>query len=665
MNLEHNELFIDMETYSELDLNKVSSVVYSKHHSTKILFMTYKLGSMPTKVWYPNTPWDIDMSRIKKVYAHNMGFDYRMWIRPGKKQGLPALDLKQCTDTMAIANRYTYPSGLKDIGNVLDLETKKDTEGINFINIFSKPGLEHKRTPALFQKFVDYGITDTNSSVEMLDRFPTKNLTPIEEKLWRLTFYQNERGLPIDLEAVNAVMKVVNEYQSSMSEVLTELTDGVITKATQVQRIKKWCNMHGFPIENTTAPVIKESIKKIEEELKNYNAFSALNSKENLETIKMILEIRRDCGKSSVAKYTKMREMYHEGRVFDILQYYGAFNTGRWAGRGVQPHNFTREKVEDPEKWIKMFLDFEPMDNPVIMASKLCRSMICAKQGYKFLVSDYSSIENRILAWIADDQVTLQSFRMNEDQYVDMASFLYNVDREKLQAGVDSEETWAQDMRQMGKVIILGCGYMMGAKRFRAVAKDWGMEITGLQATQAVKAYRKKYHKVAKMWYTIANAGKKAILNPGTTFKAHKCRFVVVEDRGTKWLRVVLPSGRALMYNNPSLGDGLYGTEIKCYRWVAHGWRRATITPGLFTENIVQAIARDVMGNGLLNIEKYMPQAPTLFSVHDEAVSEVKDMDATMDDLFKYNELLCKPKAWMRGLPLEADGYISQRYKKA
>jgi len=220
--------------------------------------------------------------------------------------------------------------------------------------------------------------------------------------------------------------------------------------------------------------------------------------------------------------------------------------------------------------------------------------------------------------------------------------------------------------RQIGKIIILGCGYGMGAKRFVETAKTWGVHMELHEAQRAVDAYRDRYHKVKNMWYKLKDCCVRAIQRPGETHAFNNCKFRVVKCRAdNRWLVLTLPSGRNLFYMAPYLSEDTYGLVPGHYGTNPYTkkWDRLKLIPGRITENIIQALARDIMAYGLTIVKRRMPFITLLGTVHDEAIGE-GDGDMSQSTLDNFNKCLCKLPGWAEGLPLEAEGYIAKRYRK-
>jgi DNA polymerase len=565
---------------------------------------------------------------------------------------------------MALCNRYGMPGSLADAGEILQVSVQKDRRGKALIKKICTPNKAGKR-PKLgvdfsqqdLQDFANYCKQDVDSTYQLLKCLPSKELTEKEQQIWQVTQEMNLTGLPIDIEAVERILEYVQEYAHELSLAIPKLTKGMVTKMTEVKRVVNFFAAH-YPelgITDLKADTVEARIEADDD-----------GSEPLPPVVRELLELRQMLGRSSTAKYVKMKGMFHAGYVHGNLHYWGT-HTGRWAGRGLQIHNLPRAKVKDPEAAIDKFLNFEPVENAIVVAKALIRPMIKAPEGYSLIISDYSSIENRVLAWYANDIEALDMFRTGADQYIDMASFLYKVPIPELTERCEREESQAQAMRQMGKIIILGCGYGMGAGTFQATAKTWGVHISSVESQLAVDAYRQRYKKVATMWYRLLDTVKKAIRNPRYVFDAYRCKIVVLFDhQQRKWLRITLPSGRNLFYMDPILDMSAPYGAVK--HWGVHPyskkWSRLMMTPGRLTENVVQALARDVMADGLLNIKEHMPEVKLMITVHDEGGGLIKDTDIQEDTMDRFNYNLCREQPWHDGLPLGAKGYISKRYKK-
>lgn len=641
------KLKIDTETYSELDITKVGGFKYIAHRSTRPLCLSYKIDDEPTQLWDiragEKVPTDLYnaaracIAGLGVAYAFNATFDLTVWNTKLTKYRCPEIPLARWRDAQALCARYKLPQNLRQAALTLKCDVQKMAIGKVLIKKCCTP--EGKPTE---KDFIDLGVyckVDTDVLDEILKKLPADYLTDQEQKLWELTYKMNATGVPVDIQEVDTIIRYLKIYMDGRAARLPEITNGFINTPGQVQKIKKFCKDNGFEIPSLSAEAVTTAL-----------------TQELPEKVREVLELRQELGLSSVSKFLTMHDMYNEGYVQGSLNHYGA-GTGRWAGRGVQLHNLPRAKVDNAEEIISAFMNKEIVDDPVNTAKALIRPMIKAPVGRKLIVSDYSSIENRVLAWLAGDENTLQGFRDNFDQYKDMASHLYHVAVEEV----------TKDQRQFGKAIVLGCGYQMGVIRFQGAAKAYGLDLSTNEATAAVNAYREKYPLIVKMWRMYSQMVKLAVQFPGKTYSTNRCSTKVLNDHnGTKWLSIKLPSGRTLMYMNPRLYDGKYGPVV-IYDSVDNTtfqWGKKELTPGLITENITQAAARDILCEGMLEVQKRMPEVDQILCVHDELVGMIDEDKIDASTMDKFNSYLCVDKEYRSDLPLKAEGYIAVRYRK-
>jgi DNA polymerase len=630
--------YIDFETKSDIPIED-GAMKYLTHPSADIICMSYKTGHNKTKLWIPGQSFPKDLDIIKWTYAHNALFDYRVWHILGAKYQFPTRHITKWIDTMALCGRYGLPQSLDYAGTVLKLKIKKNPRGKYLIKKICCPPYKH--TKEELYEFYDYCKDDVNTLYELANTLPTDYLSKIEQQIWVLTQKINSKGIPIDIKSVKLILSITKAYQIEHAERIPELTDYKINTIGQIKKIVKWVNSYGVKINNLQAETVTKTL-----------------TQPNLPAnVKELLEMRQELGSSSLKKYNRMVQYEYKERIFDNLRYYGA-GPGRWAGIGFQPHNLPRAQAKDAEIEINKFKDFSIIDeNPIYSAKSLIRGMIKAPKGYHILASDFSAIEYILLCWITGDIVMLNRFAQGFDQYIDMASALtyipYNDINDK--------------QRFMGKVIILGCGFGLGAVGFKGVADGWGLKLTASECNEAVIAYRNKYPKVPKLWYRGKDMAVAAVMFPGKTYIYKKCKFKVIKDKiGTSWLRLILPSKRPLYYNSPELVNGKYGYEI------AHmginpytkKWSRLRLIPGRITENIIQALARDLLAYAKLNLDD--AGFSLIMSIHDEVVCEVPN--PPKDDIGKLEEMkeiMCITPEWCKDLPLRATGFAAKRFKKA
>jgi len=647
-------LFIDFETYSEVDITSRGSMRYAKSPSTKVICLGYAFDKDPVELWTSDAEFPAAIKEhVKnggKVYAHNAIFDYRIWTYVLQRDyfDIPYMDMTNLVDTAALCQTFTLPASLAKAGAALQISLPKLEEGVRLINACCVPDKQGKQPsyhdkPLIFNELFMYCARDVEAMRELVYKLPRRELLPIEHEVWLLTAKMNETGLPIDIDAVKAIKKYITEYIKEELRKVPILTNNAVRTVNQIKLILAWCQKQGVHMDNLQAETIVEALKH-----------PALP----VDVAKM-LTMRQELGRTSTAKYKKIEELLYKGVVHDNLQYHGT-STGRWAGRGMQVQNLPRVKVPDPESHIAAFINNEPnIDDPVGKGKALVRSMIKAPTNYTLIVSDYSSIENRVISWLAEDEKTLQGFRTGLDQYVDMASSLYNVPYEEV----------TKEQRQMGKIVILGAVYGMGEKRFGEVANSYGIVLNRTERKAIISAYREKYYLIKDLWRMLQQAAI-ATIKTGEKHAYKKITFGKATVNGIPWLAMQLPSKKSIYYAYPSIekhfipGYEDMGRVDTIMHWgVSKVWTQLKVTPGRLTENATQATAREVMAQGLLNVQKNMPEISLLATVHDEAIGTTRIDHKSDEQLERFNYNLCDIP-WAKDCPIGAEGYYSQRYKK-
>lgn len=653
-------LYIDFECYSKVDLTARGSMRYARDPSTQILCMGYAFDDDAPIVWTPKDDTLPEDVRVHvevggKVYAHNMTFDFRIWNYIGHEQlGWPVLSLDQCIDSMAICQTYGVPASLAQAGEALGITMPKSAAGKALIKQLCMPdknGIQPSPFGPLLTKFrelYEYCRRDIVAMRQIVHRLPRKVLIPREQLLWELTYEMNSYGLPVDVKTILAIVAAVEQHVERASLDIPRLSGGAFRTMGQVAKIREWCEVNGYTMDSLDAAAVKEGLKDPTCPPK----------------VKKVLELRQELGSSSTAKYKKLKDLVYKGHVYDNLQFHGAA-PGRWAGRGFQVHNLPRASVEDPEAYISCFhCDTESFGpDTQYVAKALIRPMIQAPPGYMLLVSDYSGIENRLLHWHAFDEEALIDFRNGIDQYKTMASARYHVDYKEVNKA----------QRQMGKVIILGCGYGMGKDKFKDTAYDqFGLVVSNEESALAVKAYREKYYKVKELWDGLKLAAVKCVLS-GQKQTYNRITFGLSKVNGIVWLAMLLPSSKCIYYMGPSVeqlhipGYEDMGRVPTITHWgvnpYSKKWSRLKLIPGRITENAVQGSAREVMGQGMLNVKERMPEVIQRATVHDEDISMIREDDIRPDTLGRFNDCLCDIP-WADGLPLKAEGWIGKRYRK-
>lgn len=663
---------IDFETRSEADIMSVGAYKYAEHPSTEVLMISFSINQKNIYNWNPFFSKEKNLKRLEhcidKVVngnhcfrAHNSEFEYWIWNLVAVRQfDWPKIPVEKFYDTMVQACVLGLPASLENAGTALELVDQKDKEGKALINFFSKPSRKKAekyncplQNKIKFQKFIDYCDQDVRTQIGISRACPP--MTDRQFSIFILTEKMNIRGLPIDHRMAEGALELVDVYKERADKQVQKITGGMIESATQNVALVKWLNENGCNIPNMQAPTVQQFV----------------NSKKTNKVAKRLLRIRSNVSKTSTAKYkSALHLLSNTGKVHGFLKAFIA-KTGRWGGRGLQIQNFSKPHKDFP--WwcdydilseciaeVRLHL-IETMYDDVMESLKAAtRSMIKAPKGYKFICADYAQIEARIVMWLANDRTGLKDFSGEGKIYERMASEIFDV--------VISLILKPSFERDVGKETVLGCGFGMGWKKFLSrCVEQRGLDISAAIAQSAVKRYRNTYKKVPAAWKECEASAIKAIQNPGMSFSA--CEGKLVYKTAGPHLSVTLPSKRKLYYPHAytRLEINEWGSEqeVIYYKgWnnkarVGHNWGSEKIWGGTLFQHAVQAIAMDVMSNGMLTAETR--GYPTLFTVHDESLAMVKDSFGSVKE---YEDILCELEPWAKGLPIIAEGWEGQRYKK-
>ena len=646
-------LHIDLETRSTVDLRKTGVHVYAQHPSTEVLLACWAVDDEPVQTWYCKDPCPDElhgaMLDADVIVAHNAGFERAMieYVL-GPRIGFPVPNLRRWDDTAARAARQSLPRSLDGAANALGLQIKKDDEGKRLMLQMCKPRSPRKselpdkiywfEDAARMKRLAEYCAVDVEVE-RQLDKV-LRQLTDSETEIWQLTEKINDRGVRVDVPFVEKALTVAELAQKATDAEMFAITDGQIGSVTRVAQIKSWLSEKGFAILET------------EDDSLNKKAVENLLARDLPDDVRRVLELRQDGGKSSVAKYLAMKQRAcDDGRVRGNLMYHGA-STGRWSGAGVQLQNLPRDTVKDWE-WSRDNLD---SSDPKTMGtlSRMIRGCIIPDEGNKLMWVDYASVEARGVAWLAGQKDLVSLFSANGKIYEEMASKVFNVPVQDI--GKDSKE------RFIGKTVVLGCGYSMGALRFRQQCAAMGTDIDEELAQRAVDAYRQGYPMIPALWRGLNNACIASVESMGTKTTYQSVQFMA--DR--HWLVIRLPSGRKLFYRTPRIiqVSGPFGDrpniEYMSVNSFTKKWQWERTFGGKLTENIVQALCRDLIADAMLRLDRNGYEV--IASVHDEVICEVPvDGHYTLDEMTK---LMCELPDWATGFPLSAEGKEGKRYGK-
>lgn len=641
---------IDIETYSSADLTKVGLYRYADDPTFTILLFSYKLNDDPvrlfdlTKEQLPGAI--IEAIKSPKIIkeAWNAQFE-RVCLSKYLKIG-GYLDPAQWRDTMVKATELGLPASLKQAANYLNVEQIKDPRGARLITYFSKPAKPTKangmRTrnlpkdaPEDWEIYKSYNAQDVRTEFAIAQQINSIPIAEHEWELWVLDQKINDRGVAIDNKLASGAVDMV-EHDNAVNEQKFKDLTGVVNPHSILQ-VKKWLEHEGYPFKTLGKEIVKDRI-----------ASGTLPDK-----VVKALQLKLSFSNSSTKKYLMMENARcSDGRMHGLLQFYGAGRTGRWAGRLLQVQNLPRNYLPDLDLARdlvrnKKLDDIELLygDVPDVL-KQLIRTALIASEGNRFIVCDFSAIEARVIAWYADEQDTLQVFRTTGKIYEATASRMFHIPIEKIDKAT----------RQKGKIATLALGYQgsVGAMKAMGALK---MGIKEEELPDIVEKWRKANNKIVNFWYDCENAVKK-VLGEGGTVKLQK-GLKFFKARG--FLFITLPSGRRLAYANPRLKKiNDYQTRIE-YDGQGDkvGFTRLETYGGKIVENIVQATARDLLADAILNVES--AGYPVVFHIHDEIITDVPKNFGSLEEM---RELMCKPVAWAKGLPLDAAGFENPYYMK-
>lgn len=656
------ELGIDIETFSSYDLTECGVYRYVEAPDFTILLFAYSVDGGPVTCCDfargESLPAEIlaalrDTDVVKTAY--NAVFE-RICI--SKYYGWPVMDPAQWRCTMVRAARLGLPLSLAQCGEVLRLEDQKMKEGKALIRLFCTPA-KSKSSAGLFgdsgnrvlpeaypekwETFKLYNIRDVEVEQQILAKVRRLEVPEFDENLYTADQLINDRGVQIDRQLVENAARFDDEYKAGLFKEAQQLTG--MENPNSPSQIKEYLHkVTGWSI----ASLNKKELDDLDRQFK-YNAKA-----------RRILEIRKEMGKTSNKKYSAMLDcVCEDGRIHGLLQFYGAARTGRWAGRLVQVQNLPQNHLADLDyarSLVKAgdLSEFEDnYENPTQVLSELIRTAFVAKPGCVFHVCDFSAIEARVIAWLAGEQWVLDVFRDGGDIYCNTATKMFGVPVEK--HGPNAE------LRQKGKISVLALGYGGGVAALEAM----GGSRLGLSETEEkdiVRRWRNANPKIVRFWTTIENAALKAI-QTGESVTIN--RGIVVAK---KWgmLTITLPSGRTICYPRVTVsteyGDGWRGDhdiiEYEGLNQTTKKWGKIRTYGGKLTENVVQSIARDILGVIILRAQA--AGLNIVFHIHDEIVVEATE-GQTLEQI---EAIFSEPINWCKALPLKGAGYTTPYYLK-
>lgn len=647
-------LQIDLETYSSIDLKTSGIHRYVEAPDFEILLFAYAFDNDPVQVIdltdFQSIPKDVlDALRLDVIKtAWNAGFERTAIARQF------GIDCSPERWRCSMAHSYTLglPGSLDKAAKALGLgdEAQKDAKGKSLIKYFSVPCKPTKvnggRTrnyphhdPDKWQQYIEYNRQDVvveRAVREKLERFPVPDR---EWRVWALDQKINDYGISVDSNLISHAIACSEAYTERLLAEAKELTG--VDNPNSLPQLKEWFSDQGLPVESLNKDVMPE----------------LLDAAPNEET-KRMLGLRQEMGKTSVGKYNAMQlGTCEDGRVRGILQYCGASRTWRWAGRRVQMHNLPQNHLEDlsTARDVLCSGDYELLEMlygaPPFVLSELIRSALIPSPGNRFIVADFSAIEARVIAWLADEKWVLDVFQGHGRIYEATASRMFGIPFETITKGHENYK-----YRASGKVATLACGFGGGAAAMEKMDKK--KEIAPEQYDPLVRQWRDANPNIRKLWYRAEAAAMEAVQTKSAVKLAHGVQY----RYSGGFLFADLPSGHSLAYPSPDIRiDPKFNKEGLTFMAPDNTSRmiRQRTWGGTLVENLVQGIARDCLAESLLRLEEAGYVTP--LHVHDEAVADAPNGWGSVEEM---TEIMSQPIEWAPGLPLNAAGFECEFYQK-
>lgn len=658
----HN-LSIDLETYSSVNIKKSGAWKYIDSPDFEILLFAYSLDyADPVCIdfaqgevlpqWLREALTNPDY--VKKAY--NAPFEWGCLSKyMGKK-----LPPEQWRCTMFKGLYAGYTAGLDATGRALGLpdDKRKLNTGKALIRYFCVPCKPSKvnggrmrnyphHDPQRWELFKEYNIGDVVTEMEIDKRLSDICVPDFVQKEWETDLIINSRGVAVDMEMVTGSLDIGAEVKQKLTKEAVNISG--LDNPNSVKQLSKWLETE---TEETVSDLRKDTVAKM------------LSREDNSPEVQRMLEIRRELGKTSTKKYDAIQSaVCDDGRVRGLLQFYGANRTGRWAGRLVQVQNLPRTYTEPlilarelvkGRKLEALRLIYGSVADTL---SQLIRTAFIAPNGRTLIDADFSAIEARVISWLAGEEWRLEVFRTHGKIYEASASQMFGVPLERIKKG---NPEYA--LRQKGKVAELALGYQGSSGALVAMgALDMGIPEEDLP--DIVSRWREANKRIRDLWYKMDSAAVQIITQGGSV----GVNGVIISrefnySQNTDYMTITLPSGRKLYYISPQIGVNKWDKPSVSYMGMdqtSKKWKRIETYGGKLVENCVQAIARDCLA---LSIERLKEAGyEVVFHIHDEVVIECDKEKASLDDVVK---IMSEPIPWAVGLPLGADGWVGDFFRK-
>ena len=659
--IEINMITIDIETRSDKDISKCGVYAYTDTPYFDILLFAYSIDGQPVQVVDMANGEEIpenvlaalaDENVVKRAF--NCNFErvcLSKYLRENYPQYFQSYSIDEDTVgdflnpeswhcSMIHARTLGLPSSLAEVGKVLGIEQQKMTEGKALVKFFCVPydtvdGVPQfhnlKDYPDKWEIFKAYNKRDVEAELEIdrkLLRFP------VPDFLWKEFYLDqeiNDRGILVDMQLADKAIGLDAEAKEELTAEMKRLTG--VENPNSVYQLLDWLETQGYKSDSLGKTQVQELIKTAKE------------------PVKSVLQMRLQLSKSSVKKYTAMKNTAcSDNRARGMFSFYGASRTGRWAGRNVQLQNLPQNHLPDltEARELVKYGSFDSVqmlyDDVPDTLSQLIRTAFIPRQGMKFIVADFSAIEARVIAWLAGEEWRMKAFANGEDIYCASASKMFGVPVVK--HGENGH------LRQKGKISELACGFGGSVGAMKAMGAD-SLGLSDTELKQIVTDWREASPHITEFWWAVDRAVKKAVKEKTAT-KTHGLLFSY--EAGFLFIR--LPSGRRLAYAKPYIGKNKFGGESVTYMGInaQKKWDRLESYGPKFVENCVQGIARDLLMYSMQTLSQYF----IVGHIHDEMIIECPK-DTKLDEICQQ---MARTPDWAKGLLLRADGYECSFYKK-
>lgn len=659
--IEINMITIDIETRSDKDISKCGVYAYTDTPYFDILLFAYSIDGQPVQVVDTANGEEIpenvlaalaDENVVKRAF--NCNFErvcLSKYLRENYPQYFQSYSIDEDTVgdflnpeswhcSMIHARTLGLPSSLAEVGKVLGIEQQKMTDGKALVKFFCVPydtidGVPQFHSPTDYpdkwEIFKAYNKRDVEAELEIdrkLLRFP------VPDFLWKEFYLDqeiNDRGILVDMQLADKAISLDAEAKEELTAEMKRLTG--VENPNSVYQLLDWLETQGYKSDSLGKTQVQELIKTAKE------------------PVKSVLQMRLQLSKSSVKKYTAMKNTAcSDNRARGMFSFYGASRTGRWAGRNVQLQNLPQNHLPDLSEARELvkygsFEDIQMLyDDVPDTLSQLIRTAFIPRQGMKFIVADFSAIEARVIAWLAGEEWRMKAFANGEDIYCASASKMFGVPVVK--HGENGH------LRQKGKISELACGFGGSVGAMKAMGAD-SLGLSDTELKQIVTDWREASPHITELWWAVDRAVKKAIKEKTAT-KTHGLLFSY--EAGFLFIR--LPSGRRLAYAKSYIGKNKFGGESVTYMGInaQKKWDRLESYGPKFVENCVQGIARDLLMYSMQTLSQYF----IVGHIHDEMIIECPK-DTKLDEICQQ---MARTPDWAKGLLLRADGYECSFYKK-